>query len=66
MDNLRKPTAHISDSEAQQRAEDLRQRDHHFNCSSNRPYVVTGNKEFDRFRKDWLKVMAREGDGYDS
>ena len=66
MDNLKKPTARISDSEAQQRAEQLRQRDHSFNCSSNRPYVVKGNAEFESFRKDWLQVMAREGDGFDS
>ena len=66
MDNLRKPTAKISDSEAQQRAEELRLQDHRFNQSSNRPYTVTGNVEFNHFRKDWLKVMAREGDGFDS
>lgn len=66
MDNIRKPTAKISDSEAQLRAEELRLRDHSFNCTSNRPYTVTGNVEFNRFRKDWLKVMAREGDGFDS
>ena len=61
MDNLRKPTAHISDSEAQQRAERLRHNDHQFNQSSNRPYTVTGNVEFESFRKEWLRVMAREG-----
>jgi hypothetical protein len=66
MDNLRKPTAHVSDSEAQERAERLRQRDHHFNCTSSRPYVVTGNAQFDSFRKEWLRMMAREGDGFDS
>ena len=66
MDNLRKPTARISDSEAQQRAEELRQRDHRFNCTSRHGDLFKGNVEFDSFRKDWLRVMAREGDGFDS
>ena len=61
MDNLRKPTAHISDSEAQQRAERLRHNDHQFNCTSRHGDLVKGNKEFESFRKDWLRVMAREG-----
>ena len=66
MENLRKPTAHISDSEAYDRAEQLRQRDHSFNCMSRHNELVKGNVEFNSFRKDWLKVMAREGDGFDS
>ena len=66
MDNLRKPIARISESEAVERAEALRQRDHHFNCTSARG-ILTGKVEggeFKEFRRNWFEAQESEDEGF--
>lgn len=55
---LRPPTARLSESEAADRAEEIRQRSHYFPHGSNHKGLVQPTAEF---KRDWSRMMRREG-----
>ncbi len=55
---LRQPTARLSESEAADRLQDLKDRKLTYLGSSGRHHV--GGPVFDEFRRDWQRMMVRE------